>query len=59
LLGVQISTILSSDLEPGIHIIDWIPKQLTNGFYFFQIQSETGDGSVYRETKRMLYVEEY
>lgn len=58
MLGVQLKTILNSELEPGKHSIEWKPNLSESGFYFYQITSRKSGGEIYMQTKRMLFIKE-
>ncbi len=48
-LGVEVSTLISNYLKPGIYEVQWEASNLTSGVYFYTLQSE-----VYSQSKKML-----
>jgi len=54
MLGVEQTTLFSSDMQNGIHRVIWNPGRDKGGFFFYKIIAETTEGLVLNETKRML-----
>jgi len=52
LFGELVARIVSSDLDPGEHTIEWTPAECGAGFYYYQLRS--GEYSV---TKRLLLID--
>ncbi|MHC1704780.1 MAG: M6 family metalloprotease domain-containing protein [Tenuifilaceae bacterium] len=48
-LGKLVDIITDENYSPGSYTKQWIPKNLPNGIYFYQIQSHN-----YKETKRLI-----
>jgi len=51
LLGVEIATIISSDLNAGTYDVKWEPNKLASGIYYYRLST---DG--FSDTKRMVIV---
>jgi len=51
LLGVEIATIISSDLKAGTYDVKWEPNKLASGIYYYRLST---DG--FSDTKRMVIV---
>jgi uncharacterized Ntn-hydrolase superfamily protein len=51
LLGVEIATVISSDLNAGTYDVKWEPNKLASGIYYYRLSA---DG--FTDTKRMVIV---
>jgi photosystem II stability/assembly factor-like uncharacterized protein len=51
-IGQVVETLVSSEMESGIHQVIWNAGQYPSGMYFYQIETSTG----FKEAKKMLLV---
>ncbi len=55
-MGKKVSDIFSSELQAGLHKIEFNASNVASGCYFFTITAFTAGGNIYKETRKMQYV---
>jgi hypothetical protein len=55
-LGEEVATIIKNELDTGIHEINYSASDFSSGVYFYRLEAEGKDGSVFAETKRMILI---
>jgi plastocyanin len=48
-IGTEIATLLDADIQAGTHEINWVPKSLPSGVYFYRMKT-----AEFVDTKRMV-----
>lgn len=48
-MGQELETLLSKEMSSGVHIIEWIPKGISSGIYYYKISTKN-----YTETKKLI-----
>jgi hypothetical protein len=56
-LGREIETLVSKELQPGIYQVNWNAGDFPSGVYFYQLRIRNYElGIEYEETRRMVLV---
>ncbi len=53
-LGQKVSTLANTDMEAGIHTVNFTASSLASGIYFYTLSAEGLDGSSFSNTKKMI-----
>ncbi len=53
-LGQKVSTLANTDMEAGIHTVNFDASSIASGIYFYTISAEGIDGSNFSNTKKMI-----
>ena len=54
ILGQEVATLLNSNIQSGVHVVNFNASQLTSGVYFYRLKANGIDGSVYNAVKKMI-----
>jgi hypothetical protein len=49
-LGQELETIITKEMPSGLHIIEWTPKDISSGIYYYSIVTPN-----YTETKKLVF----
>jgi len=53
-LGQQVTNIINSELDAGIHETTFNASQLSSGVYFYMLEAQGANGSNFTATKRLI-----